>query len=47
MTVEAIGGGRPTGIANSRHEKQWWAPVWKGLVMDAQAKHYRRMKNAL
>jgi hypothetical protein len=21
-------------------QKQWWAPVWKGLVMDAEAKHY-------
>lgn len=32
----------------SNHEqKQWWAPVWKGLVMDADAKHYRKMKNAV
>ena len=30
-----------------KHEKQWWAPVWKGLVVDADAKHYRRMKNAV
>jgi hypothetical protein len=28
-------------------QKQWWAPVWKGLVMDADAKHYRKMKNAV
>lgn len=28
-------------------QKQWWAPVWTGLVMDSEAKHYRRMKNAL
>jgi hypothetical protein len=28
-------------------QKQWWAPVWKGLVMDAEAKHYRTMKNAV
>jgi hypothetical protein len=27
--------------------KQWWAPVWKGLVMDSDAKHYRKMKSAL
>ncbi len=26
---------------------QWWAPVWKGLVMDTEAKHYRKMKNAV
>jgi hypothetical protein len=32
----------------SIHEqKQWWASVWKGLVMDAQAKHYRKMKHAV
>jgi hypothetical protein len=28
-------------------EKQWWAPVWKGLVMDPDAKHYRQIKAAL
>jgi len=28
-------------------QKQWWAPVWTGLVMDAEAKHYRKMKNAI
>jgi hypothetical protein len=28
-------------------QKQWWAPVWKGLVMDLDAKHYRQMKNAV
>lgn len=27
--------------------KNWWAPVWKGLVADQEAKHYRGMKNAL
>lgn len=27
--------------------KQWWAPVWKGLVMDREAKHFKRMKTAL
>jgi len=25
----------------------WWAPVWRGLVVDPEAKHYRRMKNGL
>jgi len=34
-------------LINSKSEKQWWAPVWKGLVMDEKAKHYRRMKNAI
>ena len=28
-------------------QKQWWAPVWKGLVMDPEAKHYHTMKNAV
>jgi len=28
-------------------QKQWWTPVWKGLVLDPDAKHYRRMKNAV
>src|SRR5713226_1118467 len=27
--------------------KTWWAPVWRGLVVDAEAKHCRRMKNAV
>ena len=32
-------------ISNNR--KDWWTPVWKGLVVDQEAKHYRRMKNAI
>src|SRR5262245_26529144 len=28
-------------------QKQWWAPVWKGLVMDSDAKHYRTMRSAV
>jgi hypothetical protein len=28
-------------------QKQWWAPIWKGLVMDPEARHYARMKNAV
>ena len=28
-------------------QKQWWAPLWIGLVVDEQATHYRKMKNAL
>ena len=27
--------------------KQWWAPIWKGLVMDEEARHYQKMKNAI
>ncbi len=27
--------------------KDWWAPIWKGLVWDGQAKHYRKMKSAI
>ncbi len=34
-------------MENQRTQKQWWAPVWKGLVMDPEAKHYRAMKNAV
>jgi hypothetical protein len=34
-------------MANEHKQKQWWAPVWKGLVMDQEAKHYRSMKNAV
>lgn len=34
---------------NPKHRtvKQWWAPVWKGLVMDPAAKHYRKMGSAV
>lgn len=27
--------------------KQWWAPVWTGLVIDPKGIHCRRMKNAI
>lgn len=25
----------------------WWAPLWRGLVDDPEAKHYRRLKNSV
>ncbi len=31
----------------SQTDKQWWTPVWKGLVMDKEAKHFKKMKNAI
>lgn len=27
--------------------KNWWAPVWRGLVSDPAATHYRKMRSAL
>src|SRR5438046_1803144 len=27
--------------------KNWWAPVWCGLVVDTQATHYRRLDGAV
>jgi hypothetical protein len=27
--------------------KDWWAPLRRGLVVDPEAKHYRRMKSAV
>ena len=32
---------------SNRERKQWWAPVWTGLVVDEGAKHYRKMKNSV
>lgn len=36
-------------IMASKSDKQnrRWAPIWMGLVTDPDAKHYRRMRNAL
>jgi DNA-binding HxlR family transcriptional regulator len=28
-------------------QKSWWAPVWRGLVVDPEGKHCRKMKNAV
>jgi hypothetical protein len=28
-------------------QKRWWRAVWRGLVVDAEAKHYRAMGSAL
>src|SRR5713226_8843407 len=28
-------------------DKNWWAPVWRGLVVDPGGKHCRQMKNAI
>lgn len=30
-----------------KEAKTWWAPVWRGLVVDPEAKHYRRMGIAI
>ncbi len=32
---------------NQNNPKNWWVPVWKGLVIDPESKHQKRMKNAL
>ncbi len=29
------------------NQKQWWAPVWTGLVMDAQGAHHKKIKSAV
>lgn len=31
----------------SEAEKTWWAPVWRGLVVDPEGKHYRRLRGAI
>lgn len=28
-------------------QKSWWAAVWRGLVADPEAKHYRSIRSAL
>lgn len=35
------------GEASGSREKSWWAPLWRGLVTDSTAKHYRSMKSAI
>lgn len=27
--------------------KNWWAPIWRGLVSDRNATHYQKMRSAL
>src|SRR5947209_15189420 len=27
--------------------KTWWGAVWRGLIVDSQAKHYLRMRSAI
>lgn len=36
-----------SGKKDFTEQKNWWAPVWKGLVMDDRACHFERMGNAL
>ncbi len=33
--------------STTEHQKDWWAPVWRGLVVDPEGKHYRRLKNSV
>lgn len=36
-----------SGRNNSIENKKWWAPVWKGLVMDEDAAHFQKMGSSL
>ena len=36
-----------TGPPHTNGRKEWWAPIWTGLVMDGEAKHLKRIKNAV
>jgi len=33
--------------ATPPRQKRWWRAVWRGLIVDAEAKHYRAMGSAL
>jgi DNA-binding transcriptional ArsR family regulator len=33
--------------SSGTNTKSWWAPLWRGLVADSTAKHYRSMKSAI
>ena len=35
-----------TRILESTQPKNWWAPVWRGLVVDRRAKHLKAMRSA-
>jgi hypothetical protein len=32
---------------SKRTTSDWWAPVWKGLFLDGDGKHYKRIKSAI
>lgn len=32
---------------HNNQPKNWWAPVWRGLVVDATARHYRNIDGAI
>ncbi len=34
-------------MAERDNGHDWWAPVWKGLVLDKEARHYRQMGSAI
>jgi hypothetical protein len=33
--------------ASGNAAKTWWAPMWRGLVADPSAKHYKAMRSAI
>lgn len=32
---------------NSLPSTSWWAPIWRGLVVEGTAKHYRAMRSSI
>jgi hypothetical protein len=49
MTAQPSSGGRvlPLRFKTRTTAQTWWAPVWRGLVVDETAKHYRAMRSAV
>jgi len=36
-----------TSVATTQNEGGWWAPLWKGLVIDPKGRHYNAMGSAV
>jgi hypothetical protein len=34
-------------IPKKLNQKSWWSPIWRGLIVDPEAKHYRQIRSAL
>lgn len=34
-------------LNKQRQGKTWWSPIWRGLVVDPKARHYKQMGKAI
>ncbi len=44
---EALSGLLPLKFKNHSRAESWWAPIWRGLIVEPNGKHYRALRTSI